>query len=279
MISKLRVQQYPSASSFWRNSHRFLAQNECMNNLFWEVSKNWQTGKSVNWGGNIFRNGLVDLSALYLSTNYVLLSAGSTLGIEKLAKYGKAKKWKIVGITGPKDEVEQLATLWGGKTVLSKLRKRFIIFESAGSNSQTLLSEGLNLVKATELEWPRIRLWAGEFATESNPPLDPQATILMAKSMLRKKNLYLLKKAQKTVAMAGFGRETDQKVVINMVYVPTELRRRQFGSILVSSLFKEAMQRGFSNALMFSDHLQKANLYEALGCINRGEFYEIKFEL
>ena len=96
-----------------------------MNNLFWEVSKNWQTGKRVSWGGNIFRNGLVDLSALYLSTNYVLLSVGSTLGIEKLAKYGKAKKWKIVGITGPKDEVEQLAKLWGGKTVLSKLRKRF----------------------------------------------------------------------------------------------------------------------------------------------------------
>ena len=45
------------------------------------------------------------------------------------------------------------------------------------------------------------------------------------------------------------------------------------------SFFEEAKQRGFSNALMFSDHLQKANLYEALGCINRGEFYEIKFEL
>ena len=42
---------------------------------------------------------------------------------------------------------------------------------------------------------------------------------------------------------------------------------------------KKQCKQGFSNALMFSDHLQKANLYEALGCINRGEFDEIKFEL
>jgi hypothetical protein len=42
---KLRVQQYDSAASFLRNSSKFLIQNETMNNLFWEVTKNWPFGK------------------------------------------------------------------------------------------------------------------------------------------------------------------------------------------------------------------------------------------
>ena len=102
-----------------------------MNNLFWEVSKNWQTGKRVSWGGNIFRNGLVDLSALYLSTNYVLLSVGSTLGIEKLAKYGKAKKWKLSGITGPKEEALKFASRWEEERITSRISKG-LLFLSRG---------------------------------------------------------------------------------------------------------------------------------------------------
>lgn len=278
MKPKVKVQQYPSASSFLRNSLGFLSQNESLNNIFWEVSKSWHAGKRVRWAGNIFRNGKVELSALYLPTNYILLSVGGALGVERLTRYGKAKKWNVSGVTGPRKVVAQFASLWDGDLIKSKIAKRFIVFESGECNFHRFSNQGLDLVKATEFEWPRIRLWAEEFANESNPSLDPQFTILMAKSMLKKNNLYVLKKGQQSMGMAGFGRETDKKIVINMVFVPRDLRRRKIASILVSSLFEVAYKRGFSNSLMFSDHLQNANLYEALGCIKIGEFDEIKFE-
>ena len=249
-----------------------------MNNLFWEVSKNWQSGKKVKWAGNIFRNGKVDLSAFYLSTNYILLSVGGALGVEQLKKYGKAKKWKLSGITGPKEEALRFASTWEEESITSRISKRFTIFESGGLPNCSLPNEGLNLVKATEMEWPRIRLWAGEFANESNPPLDQLATISMAKLMLKQKNLYLLKNGDQSLGMAGFGRRTGKKVVINMVFIPPEFRRRKYGSVLVSLMIQEGKKQGFSSSLMFSDHLQGANLYHSLGCINRGEFDEIKFE-
>ena len=132
-----------------------------------------------------------------MKTGYILLSSGKTEVIQRLVDYGRAKHWEIKGIMGARETVEEFSSRWEEKSKLStkNFTKRFIIYESirAYNAKITKKSGNLELVQASEFEWPRIRLWAANFAQEASPALNREATIMMAKSMLKNKNLYLLK--------------------------------------------------------------------------------------
>ncbi len=280
MKPKLKVQQYHSAASFLRNASKFLAQNENMNNLFWEVTFNWQSGKKIKWAGNVFLNHKIVLSAINMESGYVLLSTGKSEAVERLVDYGRTKHWDIKGIMGARESVEKFSLKWQNKGTYSavNLTKRFTIFQSFRLPKENRPPDGgtLEIVQAGELEWPRIRLWATIFADEANPALDRQATILMAKSMLKNKCLYLLKEGMQSLGMAGFGRNTPNCMVINMVFTPPELRGRRYASYLVSSMVMMAKKRGFNSCLLFSDHLKEKNLYQAIGFEVAGDFCEMK---
>ncbi len=251
-----------------------------MNNLFWEVTSNWQSGKKINWAGNVFLNHKIVLSAIHMASGYLLLSTGKSEAVERLVDYGSIKHWDIKGIMGARESVEEFSLRWQNKSEysLGNLTKRFTIFQSFRiPEENSPLGDGtLEIVQAGELEWPRIRLWATIFADEANPALDRQAAIQMAKSMLKNKSLFLLKEGMQSLGMAGFGRNTPNCMVINMVFTPPELRGKKYASYLVSSMIIMAKKRGFSSCLLFSDYLKEKNLYQAIGFKVAGDFCEMK---
>ena len=279
MTSKPRVQTYGNAYSFLKNSSLFLNRNESMNNLFWEITKRWKMGSTINWAGNIFSNHSIALSAILTPGDYLLLSEGKVNCVEKVFQYGKSMLWNLNGVTGPSVHAEKFANLWKNRSEGNKInvRKDFIIFSSTNTMFSAVDNLGLSLQKATNFEWPRIRLWASQFAYESTPQLDVNASILMAKSMLNQKNLFLLRKGDKTVGMGGFGRSTLKKSVINMIYISDEYRSKGYGATLAANLIQQARKNGFSGCIMFSDYLETDNLYKNLGCKEVGRFSEIKF--
>jgi predicted GNAT family acetyltransferase len=181
---------------------------------------------------------------------------------------------------GAGEIVEEFSSRWEEKSTLSSknFTKRFIIYESTRAHNPKITekSGNLELVQASELEWPRIRLWAANFAEEASPALNREATIMMAKSMLKNKNLYLLRNGIQSLAMAGFGRNTPNRMVINMVFTPPEFRGKKYASHLVSLMIKKAQKNGFSHTLLFSDYLEQKNLYQTIGCKPVGEFCEMK---
>lgn len=250
-----------------------------MNNLFWEVLKKWNDGKKIYWAGNLFRNHQVAMSAIITTSHYLLLSTGETSSLKRLCAYGKRKKWKLNGVTGPSKQAKIFARFWQNLEMEESLAKSkdFEIFHSADAVSRFTLKKGISVQKATSFEWPRIRLWAIQFAHESNPQLDLQASILMAKSMLNHQNLYLLRKEGNTLGMGGFGRFTPNRMIINMVFISKEYRRRGYASALTESLIQKAQKTALSKCLLFSDYLQADNLYKKLGCESVGRFCEIKF--
>ena len=250
-----------------------------MNNLFWEVLKKWNDGKKIYWSGNLFRNHQVAMSAIITTSQYLLLSTGESSSLKRLVSYGKRKNWNLNGVTGPTSQAEIFARLWKNLQMEGSLAKSkdFEIFHSDDSNSRLNLKKGISVQKATSFEWPRIRLWAIQFAHESNPQLDLHSSILMAKSMLNQQNLYLLRKEGNTLGMAGFGRFTPNRMIINMVFIPREFRRRGYASALTGSLIQKAQKSALSKCLLFSDYLKADNLYKQLGCESVGRFCEIKF--
>ncbi|OUU39982.1 MAG: hypothetical protein CBC16_06905 [Verrucomicrobia bacterium TMED56] len=128
------------------------------------------------------------------------------------------------------------------------------------------------------MEWPRVLVWAKAFANESNPKLNQHQTIKLAKQMKEEGQLFVLKNIHgQTQAMGGFGRFTPQRSVINMVYVPSELRSNGFASTITYHIAITAAKLGYAKSILFSDYLGRGNLYKKMGWLRAGDFTEITF--
>ena len=77
--------------------------------------------------------------------------------------------------------------------------------------------------------------------------------------------------------MAGFGRQTKNFKVINLVFVPEEHRQKGIARRIVFEVLKRAKVHNQSNALLFSDYRGKRNLYEAAGLEMETEYCERMF--
>ena len=125
------------------------------------------------------------------------------------------------------------------------------------------------------IDWPRARIWSQQFAGEANPPMDPNAMTQMAKKMYSEKKLFMLTDSENhPCAIAGFGRSTDRYLIINMVYVPHELRGQGIAKKLIFQMTKLSRQLGYEGCLLFSDWKGYGNLYQTMGCEYIGDFME-----
>jgi predicted GNAT family acetyltransferase len=135
------------------------------------------------------------------------------------------------------------------------------------------------IVKVSNLEWPRVLVWAKAFANESNPKLNQHQTIKLAKQMKEDGQLFVLKNIHgQTQAMGGFGRFTPNASVINMVYVNPEKRKRGVATDLTLKLLEYSKASGYEKSILFSDYLMDGNLYKNIGFLEKGLIQEIAFE-
>jgi len=273
-----KVQTYCNLDSFFRNSIPFLLDAEFENNLFWEVLSTFQENRKSAWSGNVFYNGMISLSSIIMPSGYLLLSNATEESLTRLAKYGKAKKWKIKGATGPQESVKFFSREWlKGLKESPVSKKEFMIYStSCLSFLEGRRSPTLKVVEAAS--WPRVQTWTTLYANESEPPLDCNALQAMSRGMMLKGNLFLLhKKGVGTCAMGGFGRSTPHSLVINEVFVPKELRGMQYGEELITGLVEQAGTRGKANCILFSDYRGRQNLYDRLGFEQIVKFWELSF--
>ncbi|MEL0098369.1 MAG: GNAT family N-acetyltransferase, partial [Opitutae bacterium] len=125
------------------------------------------------------------------------------------------------------------------------------------------------------IDWPKARIWAQKFAMEADPPMNLSAITQLAKQMHSEKNLFMLSDPQNhPCAMAGFGRSTDRYRVINMVYVPQDMRRQGIGKELITRMALYAKELRYSACLLFSERKEAGNLYDTMGCKALGKFVE-----
>jgi len=266
----MKVKSYKSLAGFIRNTEDFLIEKEVTNNLFWEVLRGLEKQPGTNyWAGNIMKNGKIEMSAILTSSNYLLISKGNKAALNHLIGYCRRKKWHLRGVTGPNEYSTSFTHKWidGGKDTVEESRD-FSIYESPkripkwkGGNSNDYF---LKLVG--DMEWPRARLWALQFASESRPKINGSAVVGMAKEMKKNQNLYFLQKKDfGTCGMAGFGRETPNLKVINLVYVPKELRNQKLAQKLILEVLKKTENKKDKRCILFSDYQGQNNLYDSIG--------------
>mgnify|MGYP000033712809 CR=1 FL=1 len=130
--------------------------------------------------------------------------------------------------------LKNFANLWNQQNAAINLNvtQSFSVLLSPAKFSSVHSSS--KIVKVSNLEWPRVLVWAKAFANESNPKLNQHQTIKLAKQMKEDGQLFVLKNIHgQTQAMGGFGRFTPNASVINMVYVPEEMRGKGFATNII----------------------------------------------
>lgn len=273
---KFRVQSY-SELEFWKHKALpHLRQNEGWNNLFWQIIQNREKERYNGWAGNVFASGETALSAIQTPSNFLLLSHGESLAVDVLAKYAITQEWNLHGVSGERNLVKRF--LQGANLVSMELNtfpgREFKLFQS-GTGEQNFECLDYELEQVSSLDWPRVRIWAQQFALEADPPMNLLAMTQLAKKLYSSKQLYVLKDMENhPCAMAGFGRSTDCYQVINMVYVPEELRGQGIAEQLINLMVQQSKRVGYEGCLLFSDWKGESNLYDSMGFKQLGQFVE-----
>jgi predicted GNAT family acetyltransferase len=254
----------------------FLRKKEAWNNLFWQIIKQRENSSSQGWSGNIFCEEEVKLSALHTPSNFLLLSHGRLPAVQALAQYAIEHKWKVSGVTGPETVVnhflkctQKCIPLSGGNAV-----RTFKLFKTQTVKKNEKFGD-YKLGPVSNLDWAKVRVWAQKFALEAEPPMDLSAITQMVTKLNKEKNLFTLNDPQNyPCAMAGFGRSTERFRVINLVYVPKDLRGSGIGRELISRMTNHARTMGYEECILFSEWQGKYNMYESMGCKELGNFAE-----
>ena len=281
-LHKMKVQSYKTLARFIQKTENFLLENEVVNNLFWETFSELVKKPSFSvWAGVILENGKIKLCAIRTEANYLLLSGGEDVYLEHLIQYFKRKKLKLKGVSGSSQGSLYFAENWlNGIPEQAKGRRDFYIYESPKKISQwrTESTKQYTIKAVGNNEWPRARLWAFNFASESNPRLNGSALVLMAKKMMKKQSLFFIQGANfETCGMAGFGRETPSYLVINLVYVPVEWRNQKIAQKLILDLVHYAQQEKNKRCILFSDYQEDGNLYQSIGFNTVSKYAERMF--
>jgi len=274
--SILRIQSDADLDSWKSKAFSFLRQEEGLNNLFWQIVKVREKSFKRGWAGNVFEGEKMVLSAIHTGSHFLLLSHGSLDAVDVLADYAKTEGWVLNGVSGPEKLVKQfLGSFMNSENKLpSPSFRTFKIFQTAEFKSKFNLPT-YQFGPVQNIDWPRARIWSQQFAAEANPPMNPNAMMQMAKKMYSEKKLFMLSDSENhPCAIAGFGRSTDRYLIINMVYVPDELRGQGIAKKIIFQMTKLSRQLGYDGCLLFSDWTGHGNLYQTMGCEYIGDFME-----
>ena len=271
------MQSYPKLAAWKSKALPYLKKEEGWNNLFWQIIRAYEkSAQGKARAVNIFSQGRIQLSAIITPSSFLLMSHGSREAVHALSDYIKRKQWSLAGVSGPKDVVGKFLSLLqkkDGKPPFLSVRE-FTLFQTKETFPLAKLSD-YQICQVGDTEWPRARIWAQQFAAEADPPMNLAAITQMAKLMHTSQNLFILKNRESNpCGMAGFGRSTDRYQVINMVYVPPELRGQGMAKALIQGMMVQSRKCGYSACLLFSEWKGESNLYDAMGCKKLGQFAE-----
>jgi len=273
---KYRVQTYSQINLWKQGALSFLRKKEAWNNLFWQIIKQRENSSSQGWSGNIFCDEEVTLSALHTPSKFLLLSHGRLPAVEALAQYAIEHKWKVRGLTGPGAVVNHFLKCTQKYVPPSGANavRTFKLFKTQTVKKNKKFDD-YKLAPVSNLDWAKVRVWAQQFALEAEPPMDLSAITQMVRKLNKEKNLFTLNDPQNyPCAMAGFSRSTERFRVINMVYVPKDLRGTGIGRELISRMTYHARTMGYEECILFSEWQGKYNMYESMGCKALGNFME-----
>ena len=277
-----RVKPFSDWARFLKQAKPLLLEREVESNLTWEVGRVSadQAGLTRPWSAWLVLDGKKPvLSALPSVTEYLILSAGHPGACAALADFLSAKSHSLKGVSGPEPVSEVFADAWAEQTGKVSNLGASLSFYLASSDPEfaSEVAGGMRLARVDEGD--KLRGWAIDFVADSAHPMDPRVVTRLSENMMGRRDLFVWEASGEVVAMGGFGRETPNGLVVNMVYTPRNRRGRGYAGALTSGLVCEANARGKRFCCLYSDFSSsvRENLYERIGFQRIGDFAERSF--
>ena len=277
-----RVKSFSDWPRFFKRAEPLLLEREPESNLLWEVGRvsAGQAGVQRSWlGWLVMDRKKPVLAALPSVAEYLILSAGDPEACLTLAKHLSSLSHCLKGVSGPDPVSGAFADAWTEQSGnLSALRASLSLYLASEDANFDYPVEG-SFRLARPVEGDKLRGWAIDFVEESVQPMDSRVVARLSENMMGRRDLFVWEASGEVVSMGGFGRETPNGLVVNMVYTPRNRRGRGFAGALTSGLVCEANAREKAFCCLYSDFTNpvRKNLYERIGFQPVGEFAERSF--
>jgi len=276
------VETFSEWHEFLERAESLLLAHEAESNLIWEVGRvsAASAGSNRPWSGWIVMKGKrAVLAALPSVTGYLILSGGKTQACHALVDQLSTQSISLNGVSGSEPISSYFAKIWEEIVGPTATLGASLAFYSATTEMEPKSEVEGTLRLARPEERKLLRGWAIDFGAESTRPMDPRSLTRLSEQMLVRGDLFVWEDVGRVVSMGGFGRETPNGLVINMIYTPRNRRGRGFAGSLTSGLVREAYERGKEFCCLYSEFSSsvRRNLYERIGLGLTGEFSEQSF--
>ncbi|MDG5786338.1 GNAT family N-acetyltransferase [Evansella sp. AB-P1] len=211
---------------------------------------------------------------------YNLVICGNEEFVDVAVQWLHKRKISIPGVVGCRPLVDKFAEAWGrksGKQVKQYMRQRIYQLEEL---NQVSMRKG-RLCYATEDDLALVTYWTQKFYEESLEPIDMEQAELFVKNEIKRNTIFLWRTESCTpVSMAKRARESENGVVVSLVYTPDEYKKQGYATTCVAALSKRLLQEGFKFCSLYTDldNPISNSIYMKIGYKPVADSMEYRFE-
>jgi len=257
----------PSAEAFQSSAGHWLALNEAENSLLLGITSNLLSKTPAQRQDHFFwtveEAGELIGAAGWTPPYKLTLTEMDEASLAVLAEQIRQTHSRLPGVGGPVHSSKRFAQIWnrGAPKALHQEHMRIYRLEKV---ARIPLSPG-SMRLAGEEQTDRLVEWTKELNREVGitDSVEPRTIV---EGYLREKRLFIWDN-EGYRAMAGYGRSTPRTHSVNMVFTPSEERRKGYASSLVAQLSQKLLDSGKKYCLLYTDleNPTSNHIYQNLG--------------
>jgi predicted GNAT family acetyltransferase len=266
------IKTYKNANDFLNETQNFLEQNEAANNVILGNCLRLRNEKIKNqyppYFASVQMNDKITLAAMFTPPFPITLYSDKSITenqIKLLIQDLIGKNLDVPGVMAPLELAKLFGLTWSklkGSNIIDGMNMRVyeLVKVKHPKNSQGSFRIGQNEDLKT------ISTWIYNLERDEGSDITYEKAYEIAKNKVDNGELYIWED-KIPVSMACTARPTNNGIVINMVYTPTELRGGGYASACVASLSQHLLNLGYKFCSLFTDlsNPTSNNIYMKIG--------------
>ena len=257
----MKIKVYTSPGEVLRKTEKLLVEKEAENNLplgILKMLKKEEEKKEYNKEEKPFlvlgENNNNDIEFIIIQTPpHNLVVCGNETAVKDIVSWLKENKIHIPGVVGCMPLVEKFAEAWRDDTNCQLqvfMQQKIYKLETL----KTFPRRKGKLCYATEDDIALVTYWTQSFYEEALEPLEKKKAEEFIKKEIRCNRIFLWRDENGVpVSMAKRARESENGVVLSLVYTPDEYKKKGYATTCVAALSEWLLKEGFKFCSLYTD--------------------------
>ncbi len=252
------IKTYKNANDFLNETQNFLEQNEVANNVILGNCLKLRNEKIKNqypaYFASLQMNDKITLAAMFTPPFPITLYSDKSITenqIELLIQDLIDKNLDVPGVMAPLELAKLFGLTWSklkGSNIIDGMNMR--VYELVKVNHPKNSQGSFRIAQNEDLK--TISTWIYNLEKDEGSVITYEKAYEIARNKIDNGELYIWED-KVPVSMACYARPTNNGIVVNMVYTPTELRGRGYAAACVASLSQHLLNIGYKFCSLFTD--------------------------